>query len=317
MVHSDASDPEAPDVELGEHEPAASTSAAGARRPPRERLTHFLAIPLHGQFFETPPASYAAFKAAVRQFTVDEALSEHDRDADATLDGEPSTRIPDGAIREFNTLHLTLGVMSLRDGDAVTNAISTLESLDLKQFLPTSTASGDSSAATPNTAPLRVDLKGLSPMSTTPSHIKKCSVLMMPPTDPTGRLYPFANALRTHFAALGILQEDDRPLKLHATLVNTVYCKPDKAARDRSRKEKEKNAKRKGGKGKGKRIDFRFDASEVLERYAGHVFGEGLEIDRVQICKMGAKKGVEVVGEDGQVDIVGGGYEVVASKKIW
>ncbi|KAJ6264569.1 hypothetical protein Dda_0716 [Drechslerella dactyloides] len=311
---SDASDPETGTVDVdfdaSAPQPTASSSAH-AGRAPRERLTHFLAIPLHGQFLEPLPAPHSAFKAAIKQFTIDEAPSEHDHD----YDSEPSTRIPDGAIREFNTLHLTLGVMLLRDGDAVTKAVSALESLDLKQFLPsTSTTTGDAVTDADAKAPLFIDLRGLSPMAT--GAIKKCSVLMMPPTDATNRLYPFANALKAHFTTLGLLQEEHRPLKLHATLVNTIYCKPDKTARDSRRKEKDKNA-RGGKKGKGRRIDFRFDASEVLQRYDGHVFGQGIEVDRVQICKMGAKKGVEVVGEDGEVDVVGGGYEVVASKTIW
>ncbi|KAF3914027.1 hypothetical protein ABW21_db0209863 [Orbilia brochopaga] len=310
-MHSDASDPDAEHGDPG-HEQAASTSAAG-RRPPRERLTHFLAIPLHGQFYETLPAPYAAFKAAVRQFTVNET-HEHEYDNAATLDEGASTRIPDGAIREFNTLHLTLGVMSLPDENAVANAISTLESLDLQQFLPSPSTYSTDATSTDKSGdekfPLLVDLRGLATMSTTASTVKKCSVLMIPPTDPTDRLYPFANALRGHFTSLNILQADNRPLKLHATLVNTVYCKPDKSSREKAR-----NAKRKGSK--GKRMDFRFDATEVMERYDGHVFAEQLEIDRVQICRMGAKKGVEVLGEDGQVEVVGGGYEVVASKNIW
>ncbi|EWC43550.1 hypothetical protein DRE_01437 [Drechslerella stenobrocha 248] len=282
---------------------SANAGASNAGRNPqgpgqsRERLTHFLAIPLHGQHFTPLPPAYASFKSAVAQFAIDETPPP---DADADAD----TRIPPGAIRDFNTLHLTLGVMSLPTTEQLQTALSTLESLDLRRFLP---AAADATTTDPR---LYIDLKGVAAMSSAPSRIQKCGVLMIPPVDSADatseRLYPFARAVRDHFVEAGVMQLEARPLKLHATIVNTVYCKPGKGARD---------SKRKGGK--VRRDDLQFDATDVLERYRETVFAERLEVDRVQICKMGAKKGVEVVGEDGGVDIVGGGYEVVGSRLIW
>ncbi|KAF3935240.1 hypothetical protein ABW19_dt0202144 [Dactylella cylindrospora] len=278
------------DGEQHEEGGAAPTNASSSSRPaksPRARLTHFLAIPLHGQYYTPLPPAYASFKSAVKQFAIDET------DQDGSLSDEAI--IPKDAIREFNTLHLTLGVMSLTSPERVQAAISTLEKLDIKQFLP-------------DASQLLIDLKGVESMSKKPSDIKHTGVLYIPPTDNENRLYPFALVLRDHFIKEGFIEPENRPLKLHATIVNTVYAKPPK-----------NQHKKRGGRGgyKGRDSRITFDATEILERYDGHVFGENLEVDRVQICEMGAKKGVETVLEDGTIDIVGGGYEAVGTKLIW
>jgi activating signal cointegrator complex subunit 1 len=56
---------------------------------------------------------------------------------------------------------------------------------------------------------------------------------------------------------------------------------------------------------------MRFDASRLIERYRDFVWAQDVRVDKVQICKMGAKKiwsGEEVVDER---------YEVVYSKAIF
>ncbi|KAI9665744.1 MAG: hypothetical protein M1821_003678 [Bathelium mastoideum] len=53
----------------------------------------------------------------------------------------------------------------------------------------------------------------------------KTSVLYAAAEDPSLRLLPFASALRKIFTDAGFLVPDDRPLKLHATIVNTIYAK--------------------------------------------------------------------------------------------
>ena len=80
---------------------------------------------------------------------------------------------------------------------------------------------------------------------------------------------------------------DDRPLKLHATIVNTIYAKS-------------------GGRlGQGL---LRFDATEFVERFKDSVWAEDIRIEKIAICKMGAKK---LFTPDGK--IVGEEYEMVAS----
>ena len=74
--------------------------------------------------------------------------------------------------------------------------------------------------------PIKISLSGLScfPSAT------KATVVHIPPHDPTNRLIPFAESLRDAFVSEGFLQPEKRALKLHASVVNTIY-----AGRDRRR----------------------------------------------------------------------------------
>lgn len=128
------------------------------------------------------------------------------------------------------------------------------------------------------------------------------SILYATPHDPTARLYPFCTSLQSHFTQNAILVPDDRKLKLHATIVNTIYAKPRGKAGGRGR-----------GKGHGPDAKswMRFDARGLMEAYEGFVWAKGVRLDRVQICKMGAR---EVVLGDGEG--VDERYEVVFEKAI-
>ncbi|KAK6519962.1 hypothetical protein TWF506_000256 [Arthrobotrys conoides] len=271
-------------------------------RGPSKSPTHFLCLPLHGSYYRTLPQAHLSLKTALKQFTIDEANPER-----GLSESDEKLRIPPDAFRPFDTLHLTLGVMTLSTKEEVENAISTLKDLDLSQFLPPAAPGGDKK--------LYVDLKGLQPFLNSKSTITTCRVLFLPPTDASSssqtRLLQFSEALRSHFIEKGILTPENRPLTLHATVINTVYCKRIKPALDsRNTRNRDRNTR----SNKIERVQF--DASEVLEKYENHVWAAGLEIDRVQICKMGAKKGEEVVLEDGTVEVVGGGYESIVDRLI-
>lgn len=72
-----------------------------------------------------------------------------------------------------------------------------------------------------------------------------------------------------------LLIEDNRSLLLHATIVNTVYVP--------------------GVRGKGSghgnsKAKLTLDATELLEDYEGFVWMEGVRLEKVAICRMGAKK---------------------------
>jgi activating signal cointegrator complex subunit 1 len=56
---------------------------------------------------------------------------------------------------------------------------------------------------------------------------------------------------------------------------------------------------------------LRFDARDLIERYKDVVWAENVRIDRVQICKMGAKKIL-----NGEGEVVAEEYEVVGEKVI-
>lgn len=136
---------------------------------------------------------------------------------------------------------------------------------------------------------LRVTLKGLRCMQ---GDKEKATVLYAPPVDPLGTLQGFCERVKKVFVEEGVMVEEGRPLLLHVTVVNTVYVKG-----------KEKG---KGGR-KGERVTV--DAREMLERYDDEIWAEGVDVEGVQICRMGAKKRV-VDGEEDEA------YEIEAEVKF-
>ncbi|KAL8802588.1 MAG: hypothetical protein Q9223_006470 [Gallowayella weberi] len=54
---------------------------------------------------------------------------------------------------------------------------------------------------------------------------KSTSFLYTAPTDDTGRLYPLCQSLKDRFTGEGFMTEENRELKLHATVLNTIYAR--------------------------------------------------------------------------------------------
>lgn len=101
-------------------------------------------------------------------------------------------------------------------------------------------------------------------------HDPKCtSILYAIPHDRTERLQRFTEALRDAFAGAGLMVAEDRPLRLHATVVNTVY------ARSRSGRY-------------GKRYQRGFDARALVESWQARDWMGEVKVERVAICRMGA-----------------------------
>ncbi|KAI5799919.1 AKAP7 2'5' RNA ligase-like domain-containing protein [Geopyxis carbonaria] len=268
------------------HNPHRATRHASMppRKPrpstPKQRLTHFLSLPLH----HAPglPAALAALRTTL-----------------LTAGLTP----PAGSLRPAACLHLTLGVMSLATAAQLTAAVALLRSLDFAQLLAASDPAATDSATDPATdpaatpaapatpadvPPLQVSLRGLAtmgvPWASRPAPAAAAaSVLYMPPHDATARLQGFAERVRAAFVTHGLVADDGRPLRLHATVLNTVYAR---------------------GKMKGVKMDFR----EVVEREQDRVWVEGIGIGEVVVCGMGAR---EVGGVKGA-----GGYEVVGRAVI-
>ena len=222
------------------------------------------------------------------------------------------------ALRPLGALHLTLGVMSLNE-EKLEAAKTLLNGLDLAKGLrdsdsdklsttPARIEAGEGAAeavsssgknvSTSLPTPLVISLEGLFEFN----RPQKASRLLAEPVDPSHRLLQFAKAARQHFIDAGFMLSEDRELKLHATLVNTVYVR--------------------GGRGSNKRrIEFDGrDLIKLFEENSGGVieggqaavgrfaWAEGIDIDRLQICEMGAE---QVADEEmGQV------YTVVAEKTI-
>lgn len=277
--------------------------------PPRPALTHFLCIPLGGAQLAR---SLAAFRADVTT----------DLNAGGFGPSNGAGAIPDGAVRPPGTLHITLGVMSLNDED-VAGAVGLLRATRLGEMLDQARAASAAASAvapateaketpsftttatttatspiSPSSSPgerrngLRVTLRGLSAMHSPSS----TSVLYAPPVDPTLVLRRFCEALKARFTAAGLMVRDERELRLHATVVNTVYVS------GRSHR----------GRGGGrKRERLTLDARDIIDRYEDYIWAEEMLVKSVRICRMRARR---VVGSDGQEDEV---YDVEGEVKFW
>ena len=182
-------------------------------------------------------------------------------------------------------MHLTIGVMSLKEDDpeggaeSVKKARELFSTINLRQVLKTAketsnkagALAGDSGKSEGEEDALRITLKGMGNWG--PS--SKASVVFAPPVDPQGILYRFCDSLRQTFQDAGVMPVQEFPLVLHATIVNTVYVKG------------------RGG-GRGKR-QLTVDATDMMARYDDYEWMKDVEVREVTLCKMGAKK----VGDEG------------------
>jgi activating signal cointegrator complex subunit 1 len=327
-LHGDSSttqDTSPPPVHQERRENKHGKGKGGPKKPP---LTHFLCLPL-----------------------VNDESRPHLQTGLAKLkeDLERDSLVPTKAIRPLGTLHLTLGVMSL-DAPKLEEAKRYLQELDLHHLLRDLTMQKAAeqaaeagtisenliAAGMPDTDALTISLESLTPMQSP----QNTSILYAAPKDPTNRLLPFASLLRTHFTQQGLMVEDARPLKLHATIVNTIYAKPSGARKSRSSKVKSTletigqkiSPHRQHGDGSDGDSDgedarsnahgpdakswMRFDARALIEAYKGFTWAENVRIESVQICRMGARK-VWSGGVEGEGEVVDEKYEVVFEKGIF
>ncbi|KAF9171938.1 hypothetical protein BGX21_011590 [Mortierella sp. AD011] len=138
--------------------------------------------------------------------------------------------------------------------------------------------------------PIVVSLRGLLPMQAP----NATSVLYAPPFDVSGRLQPFCEILLKLFVEAGFIQPERRPLKLHASIVNTLHVK-NKAAHGGSIREVSHGRGGGGGDGgRGERWTGRkkqrllIDATELIQSWKDEVWAE-MMLEKVVICEMGAK----------------------------
>ncbi|ERF70511.1 hypothetical protein EPUS_07368 [Endocarpon pusillum Z07020] len=317
------------------------------QRPPRPPLTHFLCLPL------LTPTSIPQLQASIAHLkSVTEGLQPVTEDASASAGAgagaekrPPRTGplIPPAAFRPLGTLHLTLGVMSLKEPERLQGALKLLEDLDLAGMLgevsdgrssPEDILLGESPVAlglghsTRSSDELEEkssshDMTEVSPRTIGIPAAEAIEVLHTPPHDPTSRLHPFCLSVLDHFKSAGYILSEaaDRELTLHATLINTVYVK----------KRRDGEKKRMG--------KVTFDATPVLRVFnerggdtasqgtssggtggggggggggGAFTFASSIPINRVQICEMGAKK----LDAENDPEGLGERYVVVAEKKI-
>ncbi|KAI1397777.1 RNA ligase-like domain-containing protein [Hypoxylon fuscum] len=218
--------------------------------PPRATPTHFLCLPL------VTLASRRQLSASLSAFSAD-------------VTSPDSFAIPEQAVRPLGTLHLTLGVMSFPKDEGLEKAVELLKTLVPRKILAdvkTNTAAtadlrsaqaSDQARELPGPSPplLSVTLKGLHSMQQSAS---KASVLYASPVDAEGTLLKFCENLRSTFQEAGVMATENRPLLLHATIVNTIYIK----------------GRHRGG---GKRHEkLTIDARGILDRYDDFIWMEGL-----------------------------------------
>ncbi|KAI0018275.1 RNA ligase-like domain-containing protein [Xylariomycetidae sp. FL0641] len=234
--------------------------------PPRPSPTHFLCIPLvTGASRHQLSTNLAAFSADVTS--------------------PDSFAVPEQAVRPLGTLHLTLGVMSFPKDEGLEKAVQLLKTLIPRQLLtnvlppPKDAATNDgkttaSATATPASEPLGppppllpVTLQGLHSMQAA----SKATVLYTAPIDPEGTLMRFCEKLRSAFQEAELMTVESRPLLLHATIVNTIYVKG-------------------RAKGKKRHDKLTIDARGILERYDDYVWMQDVPVEKIAICKMGAKE---------------------------
>lgn len=202
-------------------------------------------------------------------------------------------------MRPLGTLHLTLGVMSFPKDEGLEKAVELLKTLVPRKILAdvkTNTAAtadlrsaqaSDQARELPGPSPplLSVTLKGLHSMQQSAS---KASVLYASPVDAEGTLLKFCENLRSTFQEAGVMATENRPLLLHATIVNTIYIK----------------GRHRGG---GKRHEkLTIDARGILDRYDDFIWMEGVPVEKIAICRMGAKKqedGDEAYEVEAEIDL--------------
>ena len=134
---------------------------------------------------------------------------------------------------------------------------------------------------------LKVTLRGLTSMHT-PS---KTSILYSAPVDEDHSLQSFCQKLKDSFSEAELLVSDTRPLLLHATIINTIYVPGVKG--------------KVSGHGKN-RAKLTIDARDILEKYEEFEWMSDVRVEKVAICKMGAKNledGNEEYEVEGEVNM--------------
>ncbi|KAI1388736.1 kinase A anchor protein [Hypoxylon trugodes] len=251
--------------------------------PPRPSPTHFLCLPLvTGTSRHQLSSNLSAFSADVTS--------------------PDSFAIPEQAIRPLGTLHLTIGVMSFPKDEGLEKAVALLKTLVPRKILANIKAAeatevtinsarglGDPAKETSGPPPplLSVTLRGLHSMQPAAS---KASVLYAPPIDAEGTLRRFCENLRSTFQEAGLMDEENRPLLLHATILNTIYVK----------------GRNRNGKGGKRHEKLTIDARGILDRYDDFVWMEDVPVEKIAICRMGAKKqedGDEAYEVEAEIDI--------------
>ncbi|XP_026669307.1 activating signal cointegrator 1 complex subunit 1 isoform X2 [Ceratina calcarata] len=196
----------------------------------RKRLpkTHFVSIPLNeGQII----MNFNMFK--------NDVLSD-------------PAKIPKGVdemiFQKPSKLHLTIGVLTLLDAAEINKAVEALDFCKKHIVKPAIEKYGE--------IPIR--LKGTEIMNDDPSEAR---VLYAEVEDQNEILQNIADEILYHYDSIGLLEQREKKVKLHVTLMKTSY------------KLSNENLK-KDGNGSPTKTKLTFDARDILEAHKDTIFGE-------------------------------------------
>jgi activating signal cointegrator complex subunit 1 len=193
--------------------------------------------------------------------------------------------VPEEAVRPVGTMHLTLGMFSFPKNSGLEKATELLRSLKPREILASMKSPTTGGEAGPG--PLTITLRGLNSMQPA----SNASVLYAHPVDQLGVLQAFCEKIREAFLEAGLMIQDNRPLLLHATILNTVYVKGGRRKRN----------------GRWEKVTI--NARPILDRYEDQLWVENARIEKLALSRMGAKK-MQVEGLEDEA------YEVEAEIDI-
>lgn len=203
----------------------------------REPFTHFLSIPLNGSKMQD---SFAEFKTDVLR------ECDGDRGIDSTIFQKPEK------------LHLTIGIMALMDERETQNAEQLLKECK-EDFIEPILKS----------APLNIHLRGLEYMNDDPSNVDVLYA-KIEPGESLDKLQMIVDRMVDKFTSAGVMSQEYDRVKLHATVMNTLYRRdPSGAPAQKLRGRVERES---------------FDAYNVMKRFGDYDFGDYI-IDTIHLSQ--------------------------------
>lgn len=207
----------------------------GARQ--REPFSHFLSIPINSQQIQE---SFSEFKTDVLR------ECDGDRGIDNTI------------FQKLEKLHLTIGIMALMDDKEIQNVVKMLN--DCKNDFIEPILKGK---------PLTIQLRGLEYMNDDPSAVDVLYAKIEPGED-LEKLQLVVDRIVDKFTSAGVMTQEYDRVKLHTTVMNTLFRRDPTGAPTQ--------------KQKGKVERESFDAYNLIKKFGDYNFGQ-YTVDRIHLSQ--------------------------------